>query len=150
MISVATLSTGQRRFLVSPGRRSCRLYRTHDWEVFEMGQQIHMKVNGQAYAFDVEPWQTLLEVLRENLKLIKTKEGCGVGECGSCAVIMNKKAVNSCLVLAVDADGKEILTAEGLAEDVEYHPFNAALIGRGAMRVSFEPPGSKTQQEFFT
>jgi carbon-monoxide dehydrogenase small subunit len=87
-----------------------------------MKQQIKMRVNGQAYTFDVEPSETLLEVLRENLKLIKTKEGCGVGECGSCAVIMNKKAVNSCLVLAVDADGKEILTAEGMAEDVEYQP----------------------------
>ena len=115
-----------------------------------MKQQIHVKVNGQGYTFDVYHWQTLLEVLRENLKLIKTKEGCGVGECGSCAVIMNKKAVNSCLVLAVDADGKDILTAEGLAEDVEYHPFNEALIGQGSMRVSFEPPGSKSQQEFFT
>ena len=122
----------------------------HDWEVFEIKQQIRLKVNGQPYRFDVFPWQTLLEVLRESLKLIKTKEGCGVGECGSCAVIMNKKVVNSCLVLAVDADGKEILTAEGLAEDSEYHPFNEALIGQGSMRVSFEPPGSKSQQEFFT
>jgi len=115
-----------------------------------MKHQIHVKVNGQPHAFDVEPWQTLLEVLRENLKLIKTKEGCGVGECGSCAVIMNRKAVNSCLVLAVDANGKDILTAEGLAEDAEYHPFNEALIGQGSMRVSFEPPGSKSQHEFFT
>ena len=53
-----------------------------------MKQQIHLRVNGQAFVFEVEPWDTLLEVLRENLKLIKTKEGCGVGECGSCAVIM--------------------------------------------------------------
>jgi xanthine dehydrogenase YagT iron-sulfur-binding subunit len=56
-----------------------------------MKHQIQVKVNGQAYTFDVYHWQTLLEVLRENLKLIKTKEGCGVGECGSCAVIMNTK-----------------------------------------------------------
>src|SRR4030042_1890810 len=103
-----------------------------------MGQQIHMKVNGQAYAFEVEPSDTLLEVLRENLKLIKTKEGCGVGECGSCAVIMNKRAVNSCLILAVDANGKEIVTAEGMAEDREYHPFNEALISQGSLRASFE------------
>ncbi|MBI5444637.1 MAG: molybdopterin-dependent oxidoreductase [Deltaproteobacteria bacterium] len=115
-----------------------------------MKQPIRLKVNGEEYDFQVDPSQTLLEVLRENLKLVKTKEGCGVGECGSCAVLMNRKAVNSCLVLAVDADGKEILTSEGLAEDVEYHPFNEALIDRGSMRVSFEPPGSKSQQEFFT
>jgi len=115
-----------------------------------MKERIQLKVNGQAYAFDVEPWNTLLEVLRENLKLIRTKEGCGVGECGSCAIIMNKKVVNSCLILAVDADGKEIVTAEGLAEDQEYHPFNEALISQGSMRASFEQPGSKPQQEFFT
>ena len=115
-----------------------------------MKQQIRLKVNGQDHTFDVEPSDTLLEVLRENLKLIKTKEGCGVGECGSCAVIMNKRAVNSCLILAVDANGKEIVTAEGMAEDQEYHPFNEALISQGSLRASFEKPGSKTQQEFFT
>ena len=115
-----------------------------------MRQNIKLKVNGKDYSFEVYPWQTLLEVLRENLKLIKTKEGCGVGECGSCAVIMDKKAINSCLVLAVDADGKEILTVEGIAGDMEYHPFSEALISQGSMRVSQEPPGSKPQQEFFT
>ena len=115
-----------------------------------MTQPIHVKVNGQNYIFEIQPWQTLLEVLREKLKLIKTKEGCGVGECGSCAVLMNRKAVNSCLVLAVDADGKDILTAEGLSDDVEYHPFNEALIGQGSMRASTEAPGRKEQQEFFT
>lgn len=115
-----------------------------------MKQQIRLTVNGQAYTFEVEPWKTLIELLREKLKLVKTKEGCSVGECGSCAVIMDKKAVNSCLVLAIDADGKEVLTAEELAEDAEYHPFGEALIGEGTMRMSFEPSGRKPQQEFFT
>ena len=115
-----------------------------------MAQQIQLTVNGKAHTFQVEPWDTLLEVLRGELKLAKTKEGCGVGECGSCAVLMNKKAVNSCLVLAIDADGSEILTVEGMAEDVEYHPFNESLISQGAMRASMETPGSKPQQEFFT
>lgn len=115
-----------------------------------MRRQIRLKVNGEVHTFAVEPWDTLLEVLRENLKLMKTKEGCSLGECCSCAVIVNKKAVNSCLMLAIDADGKDILTAEGLAEDVEYHPFNDTLIGDGSMRVSFEPAGSKSQQEVFT
>lgn len=115
-----------------------------------MKRQIRMKINGKAYKFNVDPWDTLLEVLRQKLKLVKTKEGCGVGECGSCAVIMNHKAVNSCLVLAIDADGMEIVTAEGLSADAEYHPFNEAFISQGSMRVSQEPPGSKTQQEFFT
>ncbi len=115
-----------------------------------MKQQIRLTVNGHAYTFEVEPWKTLIELLREKLKLVKTKEGCSVGECGSCAVIMDKKAVNSCLVLAIDADGKEVLTAEELVEDAEYHPFGEALIGEGTMRVSFEPSGRKPQQEFFT
>jgi len=113
-------------------------------------REIRLKVNGKAYTFAVNPWDTLIEVLREKLKLSKTKEGCGVGECGSCAVIMDKKAVNSCLVLAVDADGSEILTAEGLAEDAEYHPFNEMLLSQGGMRASMEKPGSKPHQEFFT
>lgn len=115
-----------------------------------MKQRIQLTVNGEAYKFEVEPWQTLLEVLRDNLKLTRTKEGCSVGECGSCAVIMDRKAVNSCLVLAVDADGKKIVTAEGLAEEAEFHPFHEALVSQGAMRVSFESPGTKPRQEFFT
>ena len=135
--------------------RSLRLSEMQGWEAFDMGQKsqlrkIRLTVNGKAYTFAVQPWDTLMEVLREKLKLSKTKEGCAVGECGSCAVIMDKKAVNACLVLAVDAKGSEILTAEGMAEDVEYHPFNEALLSQGAMRASMEKPGSKPQQEFFT
>lgn len=115
-----------------------------------MTQPVRLKVNGEAYTFEVEPWDTLLEVLRDHLKLMKTKEGCSLGECASCAVIVNHKAVNSCLKLAIDADGADILTAEGLAEDAEYHPFGDSLIGSGSMRLSFDAPGDKTQQEFFT
>jgi anaerobic selenocysteine-containing dehydrogenase len=115
-----------------------------------MAQLVSLKVNGQPYSFEVEPWQTLVEVLRDRLKLMKTKEGCGLGECSSCAVIVNRKAVNSCLILAIDADGKDVMTAEGLADDIEYHPFHDTLISEGSMRVSFDAPGSKTQQEFFT
>jgi len=115
-----------------------------------MTRRIQLKVNGEEYGFDVEPWETLVEVLRDNLKMMKTKEGCSVGECSSCAVVMDKKAVNSCLVLAIDADGKDIITAEGFADDAEYHPFGDALIGEGSLRVSFEPSGRQSQQEFFT
>jgi anaerobic selenocysteine-containing dehydrogenase len=115
-----------------------------------MKRQIELKVNGERYTLQVEPWDTLLETLRDKLKLMKTKEGCSLGECGSCALIMNKKVVNSCLVLAIDADGKDIITAEGLAEDGEYRPFNDTFIGEGSMRLSFTAPGSKTQKEVFT
>jgi anaerobic selenocysteine-containing dehydrogenase len=113
-------------------------------------RKIRLKVNGKVYTIEVDPWDTLMEVLREELKLSKTKEGCAVGECGSCAVIMDKKAVNACLVLAVDAHGSEILTSEGMAEDVEYHPFNESLLSQGALRASSELPGTRSQQEFFT
>jgi len=115
-----------------------------------MGKQINMKVNGRYYTFEVELNETLIEVLRRELKLTKTKEGCGVGECGSCALIMNKKAVNACLILAIDAKDAEILTSEGITEDMELHPFNESLISPVSMRASMEKPGSKPQQEFFT
>ncbi len=115
-----------------------------------MRRRIQIRVNGEGHSFDVAESDMLLDVLRENLKLMKTKEGCSMGECCSCTVIMNKKAVNSCLVLAINADGKDIVTAEGLADDMEYHPFNDTLIGDGSMRVSFEAPGSRTQQDVFT
>ncbi len=115
-----------------------------------MAQRININVNGESLDFAVEPWETLIEVLRDKLKFMKTKEGCSVGECCSCAVIIDKKAVNSCLVLAIDCDGKEVLTSEGLAEDAEYHPFGDSLIGAGSLRLSFDPPGSKPQHEAFT
>jgi len=115
-----------------------------------MAQRIQIKVNGENHQFEVEPWETLIEVLRNNLRLMKTKEGCSVGECSSCAVVMNKKAVNSCLVLATDADGKDVITAEGLAEDAEYRPFGDVLIEEGSLRVSLEAPGHGPRQEFFT
>ena len=115
-----------------------------------MAQRISIKVNGESHKFAVEPWETLIEVLRDRLRFMKTKEGCSVGECCSCAVILDKKAVNSCLVLAIDCDGKEVLTAEGLAEDAEYHPFGDSLIEEGSLRLSFDPPGSKPQHEAFT
>lgn len=115
-----------------------------------MAQKIRMTVNGEHHQFEAEPWDTLIEVLRDRLKFMKTKEGCGVGECCSCAVLLDKKAINSCLVLAVDCDGKEVLTTEGLSADAEYHPFGDSLIGEGSLRLSCDEPGTKTKQEVFT
>ena len=115
-----------------------------------MKQQLQMKVNGEWYQFQVDPWDTLLEVLRNKLRLMKTKEGCSLGECCSCTVIVNKKAMNSCLVLAIDCDNADILTAEGLAGDSEYGPANDFFIGEGAMRLSFDAPGAVTQKEVFS
>lgn len=115
-----------------------------------MPRQIELKVNGETHVFQVEAWDTLLEVLRDNLKLMRTKEGCSVGECGSCAVIIDRKAVNCCLTLAINADGADVVTAEGLADDAEYHPFNDNLLGEGSLRVSVDAPGSVTRTEVFS
>lgn len=80
---------------------------------------LEFKVNGKDYKIDIDPNKRLLDVLREDLNLTGTKEGCGEGECGACTVIMNGAAVNSCLVMAVQARGKEIITVEGLEKDGE-------------------------------
>ena len=77
--------------------------------------RIKLTVNGKPYNLSVEPNKTLMDVLRGDLKFGGTKEGCSVGKCGTCAVIMDGKTVTSCLILAVDADGKNIITTEGLA-----------------------------------
>jgi carbon-monoxide dehydrogenase small subunit len=79
----------------------------------------------------------LLELIRDHLHLTGTKEGCGTGDCGACTVLLNNKPVNSCLVLAIEADGKEILTIEGLAENGKLHPLQEAFIEHGAVQCGF-------------
>lgn len=111
---------------------------------------IHVNVNGKPYDFDVAPNHTLLEVLRSKLKLFGTKEGCSIGKCGTCTVILDGKTVNSCLVLAVEADGKAVFTAEGLVGESEFHPFHEAFTPEGVIRASSELPGMKARQEYFT
>ena len=106
-----------------------------------MKQAINITVNGKAYRLEVKVSQRLLDVIRDELGLLGTKEGCGAGECGACTVIMNGEAVNSCLVLAVQADGAEILTIEGLAQDGELHPLQKAFIEHGAIQCGFCTPG---------
>jgi carbon-monoxide dehydrogenase small subunit len=104
-------------------------------------RQIEIKVNGVMHEIDVQPWDTLLDVIRDKLGLTGTKEGCGLGECGACTVIMNGKTVNSCLVLAVEADGKQIITIEGLAEGDKLHPVQQAFIDLGGLQCGFCTPG---------
>ncbi len=112
--------------------------------------KIGLTVNGKPYSFSVEPNTTLMELLRSELKLGGTKEGCSVGKCGTCAVIMDGKTITSCLVLAVEADGKNILTTEGLAGEAEFHPFHEAFTPQGVMRASSDAPGHKPTHEYFT
>jgi len=102
---------------------------------------INLKVNGRAWDLAVEPNRTLLDVLRHDLELTGTKRGCDLGECGSCTVILNGKPVNSCLVLAIQANGAEVLTIEGLAGPSGLHPLQRAFVEKGAIQCGFCTPG---------
>lgn len=107
-----------------------------------MKHSITLTVNGDRYTPAVFPWRTLNEVLREDLNLTGTKRGCGTGDCGACTVMVDGRTVSSCLTLAVDVDGKEILTVEGLAPDGErLHPIQEAFIEKGAIQCGFCTPG---------
>lgn len=98
---------------------------------------ISLIVNGDPVDTVVHPWQTLLEVLRENLHLTGVKEGCGNGNCGSCTVLLDGRPVASCLVLAMEANGKAVTTVEGLAEGNRLHPLQQAFIDYGAFECGF-------------
>jgi aerobic carbon-monoxide dehydrogenase small subunit len=106
-----------------------------------MTTNISFRVNDNPVSLDVQPHWTLLRIIREELGLTGTKEGCGEGECGSCTVLMDGKAVNACLVLAVDADGRAVTTIEGLAKGEKLHPLQTAFVERGAIQCGFCSPG---------
>jgi aerobic carbon-monoxide dehydrogenase small subunit len=102
-----------------------------------MKKMICLTINGKEYELAAAPNMTLADLLREELLLTGTKKGCELGDCGSCTVIMNGKAVNSCLVLAVQASGKEIVTVEGLETDDGLHPLQEKFIENGAIQCGF-------------
>ena len=103
---------------------------------------ISINVNKVPYQFNVGADETLLDVLRNRLSLTSVKQGCdGTGTCGACTVILNGKAVNSCLVLAVKADKKNVLTVEGLSSGDELHPLQQAFLDHGAIQCGFCTPG---------
>ena len=104
-------------------------------------KEITFTINGQSQTLTIQPWRTLLEVIREDLQLTGTKEGCGQGECGSCTVIMGGKTINSCLVPAVEADGQEIITIEGLSNGDVLHPIQEAFMEHSGMQCGFCTPG---------
>jgi carbon-monoxide dehydrogenase small subunit len=106
-----------------------------------MNKQIRLTVNGTLYEVEVKPHSLLLDVLRTNLDLTGTKSGCGTGDCGACTVLMDGKPVNSCLVLALEAEGKEIITIEGLEKDGKLHPIQESFIKNGAIQCGFCTPG---------
>ncbi|MGO9567161.1 MAG: (2Fe-2S)-binding protein [Desulfomonilaceae bacterium] len=102
---------------------------------------IQLTVNGEPVEAAVESNQTLLQFLRDDLGLTGTKHGCGLGDCGACTVIVDGMPVNSCLVLAVQAAGREVLTIEGLAENGKLHPIQQAFVDKGAIQCGFCSPG---------
>ena len=103
--------------------------------------RITLTVNGEIELVDVPSNMTLLGLLREKLALTATKNGCSAGECGACTVLMNGEPVNSCMVLAVECDGSEIITVEGLATDGRHDPLQQAIIDSGGVQCGFCTPG---------
>jgi carbon-monoxide dehydrogenase small subunit len=104
-------------------------------------KEITLNVNGNEYTLEVKSSATLLDVIREHLGLTGTKEGCGEGECGACTVLMDGPAVNACLILAVEANGRRITTIEGLSHGEELHPIQQAFVDIGGMQCGFCTPG---------
>lgn len=102
---------------------------------------VEMNINNQHYKLEVSSSKRLLDVLREDLNLTATKECCGIGECGACTVLVNGKAVLSCLMLAAEADGAEIFTAEGLADNGQLSALQKAFLEKGAVQCGFCIPG---------
>ena len=106
-----------------------------------MKTPIELNVNGRKYDIEVEPNELLLNVIRDRLGLTGTKYGCGLGECGSCTVLVDGRPILSCQTLAVSMDGREIITIEGIGEPGTLHPLQEAFIDEGAIQCGFCTPG---------
>jgi len=104
-------------------------------------QLLSLTVNGEHHELAVDPRDTLLRVIRDHLGLTGTKDGCGEGECGACTVLLDGKPVCSCIILALDVDGREVTTIEGIAEDGNLHPLQEAFVEYGAIQCGFCTPG---------
>ena len=102
---------------------------------------IALRVNGISHEVAVKPRQTLAGLLREDLGLTGTKIGCSIGDCGACTVLLDGLPVFSCLVLALEADGRDVLTIEGVAEGTSLHPLQSAFVEAGAIQCGFCTPG---------
>ena len=106
-----------------------------------MKHSVALSVNGDTYDVLISPNETLLEVLREKLGLMGTKKGCDLGACGACTVLVDGEAYLSCLMLAANAEGRQIVTIEGLAQGGELHPLQKAFIEKGGLQCGFCTPG---------
>lgn len=115
----------------------------------DMKQLVKFKVNGDVVTIAVDPWRTLNEVIRDDLNLTGTKLGCGSGDCGACTVLVDGKAVSSCLTLAVEMDGRDLLTVEGLAPSGEkLHPIQESFIEAGAIQCGYCTAGMEMSALF--
>jgi carbon-monoxide dehydrogenase small subunit len=103
--------------------------------------KVTLEVNGASRAVEVSPWKRLLDVLREDLRLTGTKEGCGEGECGACTVMLDGEVVNSCLVAVGQCDGRSVTTVEGLAKGDVLHAVQRALVACGGAQCGICTPG---------
>lgn len=106
-----------------------------------MKKIINIKINDRDYELAVEPNQTLADLIRHDIGLTGTKKGCDTGDCGACTVSLDGEVVNSCLVLAVQADGCTVETIEGLSTDEGMHPLQEAFVEKGAIQCGFCSPG---------
>ena len=106
-----------------------------------MNRTINFILNGKPRQVEVPPHWTLLRVLREKLGLTGTKEGCGIGECGACTVLLDGMPVNACLILVPKAEGREVQTVEGLGSRKSLHPLQTSFIEHGAVQCGFCTPG---------
>jgi carbon-monoxide dehydrogenase small subunit len=106
-----------------------------------MSRAIRLTVNGAPYEVEIPTYRTLLDCLRNDLGLTGSKEGCGVGVCGACTVLLDGKMISSCIALAVFADGHAVTTVEGLAEDERLHPVQQAFVDAGGFQCGICTPG---------
>jgi carbon-monoxide dehydrogenase small subunit len=102
---------------------------------------VHFKINGQPVELEVEACETALHAIRERLGLKGAKEGCGIGECGACTIVVDGKAVDACLMLGAQLDGREILTVEGLSRSEQLSPLQQAFLDHHAVQCGFCTPG---------
>ena len=102
---------------------------------------LHFNLNGEEKSLEIEAGISALELIRDILELKGTKEGCGIGECGACTIVVDGKAVNACLMFAAQLDGRDVLTVEGLGNEDALHPIQQAFIDHHAVQCGFCTPG---------
>jgi carbon-monoxide dehydrogenase small subunit len=105
------------------------------------GYHLRFRLNGEEKSLDIEAGISALELIRDILELKGTKEGCGIGECGACTIVVDGKAVNACLMFAAQLDGRDVLTVEGMANEDRLHPIQQSFIDRHAVQCGFCTPG---------